>query len=130
MWLEPEGREGFFTGLMRERAALSGFAPDFGAAKSDAPDLFLTLWRAPGRAPILAAASLSRRPLEAGVSMDVSLANPRVRYGSEGVAVAADAAGIRVSLPSGGYALIEGPGWSRCRFIGSGKTGIHCQEDL
>ena len=87
MWLEPEGREAFFTALMRERAALSGLAPDHSAATSDAPDVFLTVWRAPGRAPVLAAASLAREPLEAEVTMAGPWVDPHVRYGSEGAGV-------------------------------------------
>ena len=107
MWLEPEGREAFFSALMRERAALEGRYPDHGRAVSDAQDLFLTLWEGPGLAPVLAAASLCREPMEAEVSLVPAPAGPRVRFGSEGAGVEVSALGVRLRLPSGGYALID-----------------------
>jgi len=107
MWLEPEGREAFFTALMRERAALGDALPDYGAATSDASGVFLTLWRGPDQAPVLAAASLSTEALDVTVALPAASAAPRLRFGCPGAAAEGAGTGLRLVLPPGGYALID-----------------------
>jgi hypothetical protein len=106
-WAEIEGREAFFTGLMREREHLNGYSASHDRVAAEAPELFTALWTKDGERPVLAVANLSPEPVRSPVRLDVEVSGVGQRYGSEGVSAAARDGKLDLRMPPGGYALIE-----------------------
>jgi hypothetical protein len=105
-WLEIKGREAFFTVLMRQRAALGGYACSYTAAETEENDLFMALWRRAGQPSVLAVSNLSLDRTRTQVKLPEVCHAPQMILG-KGTIIQPGGGELEIDLAGAGYALIR-----------------------